>query len=115
MTHYMNLHSSPFSHIANGTKTIELRLLDEKRQLISVGDTLIFKNTDDEALTLTCEVKKLHVFANFTELYAALPLDKCGYLPSELQNASPEDMEIYYPAEKQRKYGVLGIEIELKS
>lgn len=114
MIHFLNLRPSPFSLIANGTKTIELRLLDEKRKLISVGDTLVFQNTDDPSSTLSCEVKKLHIFANFEELYASLPLDKCGYLPHEIDSATPKDMEIYYSAEKQSQYGVIGIEIALK-
>ena len=113
MIHYLNLRPEPFSHIANGTKTIELRLYDEKRQMISVGDTLVFKNTNDETQILSCVVKKLHVFSNFEELYRALPLDKCGYLPEELENASAKDMEEYYSAEKQSRYGVIGIEIEM--
>ena len=113
MTHYMNLHQQPFSMIASGKKTIELRLLDEKRRLISVGDTLVFKNTKDESDILTCAVKALHIFPNFEELYQALPLDKCGYLPEELETASYKDMELYYSAEKQKSYGVVGIEIEL--
>ena len=114
MTHYMNLHPQPFSMIANGSKTIELRLFDEKRQLISIGDTLIFTNTKDTGSTISCVVEKLHIFANFEELYQALPLDKCGYLPEEMATASPEDMEAYYSLEKQRSYGVIGIEIRLK-
>lgn len=113
MTHYLNLRPRPFSMIAGGKKTIELRLLDEKRRLISVGDTLVFKNTKDENVTLTCIVKELHIFANFEELYQALPLDKCGYLPEELETASAKDMEDYYSAEKQANYGVVGIELEL--
>ena len=113
MTHYMNLNPQPFSMIADGHKTIEVRLLDEKRQKIAVGDTLIFTNTADPALQLRCAVKKLHRFANFAELYAALPLDRCGYLPHELATARPEDMDLYYPPEKQRQYGVVGIEIEM--
>ncbi|MBE6532977.1 MAG: ASCH domain-containing protein [Ruminococcaceae bacterium] len=113
MTHYMNLHQQPFSMIASGLKTIELRLLDEKRKLISVGDTLIFKNTADPSLTISCIVKALHTFANFEELYRSLPLDKCGYLPHELATAKAKDMEIYYSLDKQRSYGVVGIEIEL--
>ena len=113
MIHYLNLHEGPFSMIAKGIKTIELRLLDEKRKLISVGDILIFKNAKDANATLSCTVKKLHIFANFEELYQALPLDKCGYLPEELSTASAKDMEVYYSAEKQANYGVVGIEIEL--
>ena len=113
MTHFLNLHPEPFSHIADGTKTIELRLLDEKRQKIAVGDTLIFTNTADPALQLRCVVKKLHCFPNFAALYAALPLEQCGYLPEELATARPEDMEEYYSPEKQKRCGVVGIEIDL--
>lgn len=112
MTHYMNLNPGPFAMIAAGYKTIELRLLDEKRSQIAVGDTLIFTNTDS-AEQLRCKVKALHVFASFAELYAALPLDKCGYFPEEIPTADPSDMDIYYSPEKQAKYGVVGIEIEL--
>ena len=114
MTHYMNLHPQPFSMIANGSKTIELRLFDEKRQLISIGDTLIFTSTKDANSTISCVVENLHIFANFEELYQALPLDKCGYLPEEIAIASAKDMEVYYSLENQKCYGVVGIEIRLK-
>ena len=113
MTHYMNLNPKPYELILKGIKTIELRLLDEKRKQIKIGDTLIFKNADNYSEQLTCIVKELHVFDSFDELYKLLPLEKCGYLPTELENASPRDMEIYYPQEKQRLYGVVGIELEL--
>ncbi len=113
MIHYLNLHQRPFSMIASGVKTIELRLLDEKRKLISIGDTLIFTNTNDETATLSCTVKKLHIFENFEELYRSLPLSKCGYLPDELSTTSSKDMDIYYSAEKQKQYDAIGIEIEL--
>lgn len=113
MIHFMKLNPRPFSLIQNGRKTIELRLLDEKRRLISVGDTLVFSNTQDESATLSCAVKKLHVFKNFQELYQSLPLDKCGYLPQDLSTASAKDMEEYYSLDEQSRYGVVGIEIQL--
>lgn len=113
MTHTLNLHAAPFAMIQSGRKTIELRLYDEKRQRISVGDTLVFAHSDDPAQTLTTRVTALHRFPDFRALYAALPLDQCGYLPEELATASPEDMSVYYSAEKQAKYGVVGIEIAL--
>ena len=43
--HNMKLNPYPFEMIKSGQKTIELRLLDEKRQLIKVGDTIVFTNT----------------------------------------------------------------------
>lgn len=113
MTHYMNLNSKPFRLMKEGRKTIELRLNDEKRQKIKVGDVIVFtENTSDRA-QLAVRVIGLHGFSNFEQLYKELPLTKCGYLPEELQSASPEDMEEYYSEEKQRAYGVLGIEIEV--
>ncbi len=112
MVHYMNLRPQPFAMIASGRKTIELRLLDEKRKTIAVGDMLIFSNTKDGS-TLSCKVKALHKFPDFAELYRNLPMDECGYLPEELASASPEDMDVYYSPEKQKQYGVLGIKLEL--
>lgn len=111
MTHTLNLHPQPFAMIADGRKTIELRLWDEKRSQIQVGDTLVFVHTEDESETLTARVTALYCFPDFAALYAALPLDKCGYLPEELATASPADMNVYYSAERQAQYGVVGIEI----
>ena len=113
MTHTLNLNPEPFEMIRNGRKTIELRLWDEKRSQIRVGDTLMFVHTEDATRTLTARVLALHLFPDFAALYAALPLDRCGYLPEEIPTASPADMNVYYSAEKQALYGVVGIEIML--
>lgn len=43
--HIMNLAPLPMQQIRDGRKTIELRLYDEKRKLISVVDTIEFINT----------------------------------------------------------------------
>lgn len=60
--------------------------------------------------TVTKGVIKIHVFDNFSELYELLPLLKCGYTAEDIDSASPSDMEEYYSAEQQKKYGVVGIE-----
>ena len=113
MVHYLNLNPGPFELIKNGIKTIELRLYDERRQGIAIGDTLVFTHTEDATSKLTCRVKELYLFESFAKLYKSLPLEKCGYLPHEIANASPNDMNVYYSPEKQAMYGVVGIEIEL--
>lgn len=113
MTHYMNLHRQPFNMIKAGFKTIELRLFDEKRQQIKECDTIVFFNSDNAADQIAVQVKALHVFSSFEKLYEVLPLDKCGYTADEIASASPADMDTYYSKEKQSKYGVVGIEIEL--
>lgn len=111
MLHKMKLQQAPFSQIAKGKKTVELRLWDEKRQKIAVGDMILFTCNFDASRSLMCTVVALHRFPSFAELYAALPLEKCGYDYPRL--ASPDDMLVYYSLERQKKYGVVGIEIKL--
>ena len=108
--HEMKLKPSPFEMIASGAKTIELRLLDEKRQRITEGDTIIFTN-NVSGEKIRKRVKKLHRFDSFQKLYKALPLLQCGYTAEDIDTASPSDMEQYYSAEEQKKYGVVGIEL----
>lgn len=108
--HELRLHNNPFELIKNGTKTIEMRLYDEKRKLIKEGDKLEFTNrvTGEKLKT---EVIKLHLFNNFEELYNAFDSISLGYKENEV--VDPKDMEKYYSKEEQCKYGVVGIEIKL--
>lgn len=112
MTHKMNLNPEPFEMIRTGQKTIELRLNDEKRQKIKVGDMIEFTQTETGQKLIT-EVITLHRFDTFTELYQELPLLKCGYTEADIVTAKPEDMDLYYTPEKQKKHGVLGIELKV--
>lgn len=110
MKHEMNLNNEPFMSIKSGTKTIELRLNDEKRQKLNVNDIIEFTNKD--TLDKICAVvKKLHYYSSFEELYEHFDKISLGYKESE--EANHKDMEKYYSLEEQKKYGVVGIEIEL--
>lgn len=111
MKHFMKLLQQPFEQISSGRKTIELRLYDEKRQLVKIGDEIEFTNLSREDEKITVEVTAMHRFDSFEELYSSLPLSECGYAPSD--TPSHTDMEKIYPKEKQEKYGVVGIEIKL--
>ena len=110
MMHIMKLHSSPFEMIKSGEKTIELRLFDEKRQQVKVGDKILFTNIANGE-TLNTTVLKLHRFDSLKELYKSLPLLQCGYTRENIDKATPSDMEQYYSVEEQNKYGVVGIEL----
>lgn len=110
MIHYMNLVPSAFKKIAGGSKTIELRLNDEKRQRINVEDTVVFNCSATKDI-IAAQVSGLHKFSDFEELYKALPLEKCGYTVAELDTAHYTDMEQYYTKEQIEKYGALGIEL----
>lgn len=111
MLHKMKLRLSPFEKIKNGSKTIELRLYDEKRQTVQVGDFIEFSCLDEPKQKIQTRVTALHHFGSFSELYAVLPKEKLGYTPAE--TPVPDHMNEYYLREKQEQYGVLGIELYL--
>lgn len=109
--HEMRLRPKPFQAIASGNKKYELRLHDEKRRAIRVGDEILFTCTEDDRSVLT-RVTGLYPFADFAALYRTLPLTECGYTPANVHRADPKDMEAYYPPEEQAQHGVLAIGIE---
>ena len=109
--HEMRLRPEPFGKIKTGQKTIELRLYDEKRKQVKVGDRISFINTENASDVMETVVEALYVFDSFAELYRCLPLTECGYGEDELNNASPKDMEKYYSKEEQANFGVVGIRL----
>ena len=110
----MKLAPSPFEMIKSGRKSVEMRLLDDKRKSIQVGDRIVFTHTETGD-TVCATVTKLHIFDSFEELYRSLPLLKCGYTEENVCSAHPSDMEKYYSLTEQKKYGVVGIELVLEN
>ena len=108
----MRLLPEPFEMISAGKKTVEIRLFDEKRRRLSVGDSIVFRRTDgrDE---LAAEIVALHTAPDFGELFRreGMP-EKAGFC-----GASPEEcarmMHAIYSPEAEKTYGALGIEIKL--
>ena len=111
--HRMKLKAVPFRKIGDGLKMIELRLNDEKRQNVQIGDYIEFTLMDDTSQKLTTRVVALHHFSSFKEMYASLPKEKLGYSADE--TSAPDHMDAYYSKEEQEKYGALGIENELNN
>ena len=108
--HEMRLQPEPYGKIKRGEKTFELRLFDEKRRRLRVGDRIVFTEADSgERLIST--VAGLHRFDTFGDLYDALPLLKCGYTDDNVAFATPDHMARYYSAAEQARYGVVGIEL----
>ena len=108
--HNMKLKEEPFEKIAAGTKTIEMRLYDDKRKKVHVGDNIEFTNlvTGEK---IVVEVVALHIYPSFEDLYNIFDKVSLGY--NEWEIALYTDMESYYLSTEIEKYGVVGIEIRL--
>ena len=112
MMHEMKLQPEYYNYILNGTKRIEIRLNDEKRKLIKVGDTIKFLKEPDLNESFKAKVVELLHYNNFDELFddydISILADK-SMTKEELKKI----LEKFYTKEKQAKYGVICIRIEV--
>ena len=107
MLHKMKLNQSPFERIKNGTKTIEFRLFDEKRQQIKIGDQIEFSKLPDLQEKLLVDVVELYRESTFEKLFRKLYSDE-----EEITRKTKAMHEIYLP-EKEQEHGILGIKIKI--
>lgn len=108
--HKMKLATVPFQKIASGNKIIESRLYDEKRQQINLEDQIEFVCNDDKSRKVIAIVKALYRYPAFENLFSDFsPLLFGGISKEELIG----EIETYYSKEEQKKYGVIGIKIEI--
>ena len=107
MLYRMKLTEVPFEEIKNGTKTIEFRLYDEKRQQIKVGDQIEFSKLPSLKEKLLVNVVELYIETSFENLFRKLYNDE-----DEIKSKA-KSMYEYYSTEKEEQYGVVGIKISL--
>ena len=108
MKHYMRLWPDSYCAIVDGSKTVELRLNDEKRRLIQLEDLIEFENTKTKE-TIVCVVLNKICYSDFKELYQHYTPISLGYKEHEV--ADYEDMYDYYSKEDIETYGALAIEL----
>ena len=112
MEHIMKLQPKYYNYILNGTKRIEIRLFDEKRKKIKIGDTIIFLKEPKLNESFSTKVVELLKYNTFEEMFKNFDIsilaDK-SMTKEKLINV----LEQFYTKEEQEKYGVLGIKIEL--
>ncbi len=112
MEHILKLQPKYFDYIDNGTKRIELRLYDEKRQKISIGDTIIFKKEPELEATMKVKVIGLLLYNTFEELLNDFNIELIADKSMTKQELLSE-LEQFYTPEKQKQYGVVGIRIKI--
>ena len=105
----MNLQKKYFDFVKNGTKRIELRLLDEKRKVIKVGDRIDF---ECDGASIATRIIGVLYYQNFKEICDDFPMEMLaekGFSEEELMKS----LEEFYTPGLQAKYGVVGFRFEL--
>lgn len=112
MTHEMKLQPEYYNYILYGTKRIEIRLCDEKRKKIKLGDTIKFLKEPELSESFNAKVTGLLRYDSFRDMFKDFDISILAD-----KSMTKEDLitvlERFYNKEKQKHYGVLGIRIEL--
>lgn len=110
MIHKLSLQKKYFDLISRGLKTIELRLFDEKRRKIKVGNLIHFYPNGDEENILNAKVVHLYKAENFEKLLKQINFEDVGFNSAEELVGT---MIEFYSIDRQEKFGVVGIGIEV--
>jgi len=104
----MKLKSEEFDRIIYNNKIIEVRLNDEKRKKINIGDRIIFHRIPDLRQFVSVRVEGIYTFLTFRELYEAFPFSYFGYNDFNINDILGRIYEIYSPIQE-GKNGVVAI------
>ena len=111
-THEMKLQPKFFDFIKYGTKRIELRLYDEKRRNIELGDKIVFRKEPELKEVVEATVVGLLRYKSFKELFEDFDMSLLADR-SMTKGELLEVLEEFYTVEKQEEFGVLGVKVEL--
>ena len=111
-TVYMNLQPAPFDWMRSGAKKYELRLWDEKRRGLNIGDIIAFW-CDDKDNPVRARVVGLVVAETFEKLFDIIPFTQCICDDSLGITQKNNGMDKFYPIADQIANGVVGIKVEL--
>jgi len=113
MIHQMRIDQVNFDLIKSGKKIVETRLLDKKRQQISIWDTIEFSRRPDFKEKLTLRVIDLLVYPTIKSLVDAYPITLFGFSSDYKKEDYIEYVYSFYSKDDEEKYGVVGIKMEL--
>lgn len=78
MLYQMRLDDEPFERMKRGEKTLEIRLFDEKRQKLELGDEIEFVRRNNPAEKVEAKVFGLLAYNNFSDLIEDMPAAYLG-------------------------------------
>lgn len=110
----MQIHLDPeiFELVKNGTKNVEARVNDEKRQRIMIGDKIEVLKRPEETEILWVRVTNLVHCKDFADLAARYPIERL-YSPLFTKEEYLALFPKFYTEEEIAKYGTVAIEFEV--
>ncbi|WP_245823517.1 ASCH domain-containing protein [Metabacillus halosaccharovorans] len=97
VVHQMGLYGEYFKVIKEGKKKVEVRLNDEKRRKIKVGDTIEFVKFPDQNETMKVQVTELRKYDMFEAMYMDIAFQEFGCEGWTMEEMLKGTYEIYTP------------------
>ncbi|OGC67493.1 hypothetical protein A2450_03340 [candidate division WWE3 bacterium RIFOXYC2_FULL_40_11] len=108
----MHLSRKAFEQVIAKAKTVEIRVNDQKRRLLRVGDIITFVNCSNQADTISVVVTKLAVMDLFVDLFREVLPSLAGWPAGTSPRDAAIAMQYYYTLEEEREFGVVAIFFE---
>ena len=107
-----HLDEDVFEVVKKGIKNVEVRVYDEKRRKMKIGDEIIFLKRPLEEEKIITRIVDLKVFIDFNELVSKYNIERL-YLNTFNKEEFINLLGRFYSKEEQEKYGVVAIEFEV--
>lgn len=109
----IHLDEDIFEVVRNGTKTVEVRVNDEKRRKLKIGDELIFLKRPDDIEKIDAIVEDLIYYKDFNELVNDYSMKEL-YIDSYSKDDFIDLLKRFYSNDEINKYGVVAIRFRKK-
>ncbi len=121
----MHLDDDLFEKVKEGTKTVEIRLFDDKRKQVDIGDYIEFIKKSDECERVIRRVVDLYPWESFQKAFSCENVEngkfvkRLRFAPEQL--GAPKDSDLkslvkgmyrYYDKKQEKKYGVISFTLE---
>ena len=78
MKHYMRLSDVIFDEVKSEAKGVETRLFDKKREMVSIGDTIIFRRLSNLSEEVNVWVVDIGIYKTWKDLVEDTPIGLFG-------------------------------------
>ena len=109
----MKLQKDFFEKIESGEQTIEIRLFDEKRKALRVGDIIEFSKLPSLHKKIQVKILELLHYESFENLIKDFGMKFFGYNQEFLIDSFLKNLYNIYTKDDEKQFGVLGIKLKV--
>lgn len=109
--HRMQLQPLPFGQIQAGAKRIEIRLFDEKRRAMKIGDMVEFYHAQNNDQICIKKIIAITQAASLLSLFQAVSLTAAGWPEGTTSEKAASDMRKYYSIEEEMRWGAVALHL----